>query len=105
MAAEHFVTPSGSKRWALRFGNAKINLHQHGQEFEPKAAHPTPGSADLCFLTQTPLAKWVAHLHAQNVEIEDGPVSRTGAAGPIMSLYLRDPDQNLIEISVPHDVS
>jgi catechol 2,3-dioxygenase-like lactoylglutathione lyase family enzyme len=99
MRAERF-TPHGScERYALIFGQSKINLHQHGEEFEPKAACPVPGSADLCFLTKTPLADWISHLGAQDVAVEEGPVPRTGATGPLMSLYLRDPDGNLIEIA------
>lgn len=86
-------------RRALTFGNQRINLHRHHHEFEPKAEHPTPGSADLCFLTGTPLDEVIVHLRAQHVEILEGPVERTGATGPIRSVYLRDPDRNLIEIS------
>jgi catechol 2,3-dioxygenase-like lactoylglutathione lyase family enzyme len=102
MPAQVFQVADGSKRWALKFGSQKINLHQVGAEFEPKSKHPTAGSADLCFLTTTPLADWVEHLIKQNVKIEEGPVARTGATQNIMSIYIRDPDQNLIEISVPH---
>ena len=86
-------------RYALQFGQQKINLHQAGKEFEPKAALPTPGSADLCFLTALPLDQVIAHLHTCNVEIVEGPVSRTGAIGPIASVYIRDPDGNLIEVA------
>jgi len=91
----------GEGREALAFGNQKINLHQAGREFEPKADRPTPGSADLCFIVATPLAEVIAHLQAQQVAIIEGPVQRTGATGPIRSVYLRDPDQNLIELSNP----
>lgn len=77
----------------------KINLHETGKEFEPKASRPTPGSADLCFITREPLPSVMAHLDSHNVTITDGPVPRTGAAGAITSIYLRDPDGNLIEIS------
>jgi catechol 2,3-dioxygenase-like lactoylglutathione lyase family enzyme len=86
-------------RKALRFGEQKINLHQAGNEFEPKAAHPTPGSADLCFITKTSLEDVIAHLTSTRVAIELGPVERTGAVGKMRSVYLRDPDSNLIEIS------
>jgi catechol 2,3-dioxygenase-like lactoylglutathione lyase family enzyme len=89
----------GEGRHALAFGAQKINLHEAGREFEPKAAVPTPGSADLCFLTHAPVAEVVEHLAATGVEILEGPVRRTGAAGPITSVYLRDPDGNLIEVS------
>jgi len=91
----------GEGRKALAFGNQKINLHQAGREFEPKAERPTPGSADLCFIVVTPLADVIAHLQAQQVAIVEGPVQRTGATGPIRSVYLRDPDQNLIELCNP----
>ena len=89
----------GAGRVALHFGRQKINLHPAGREFEPKAASPTPGSADLCFLTETPIAEVMAHLEACGVAIEEGPVARTGAEGPITSVYLRDPDGNLIEVA------
>ncbi len=91
----------GEGRKALAFGNQKINLHQAGREFEPKAERPTPGSADLCFIVATPLDRVIAHLETQGVSIIEGPVPRTGATGPIRSVYLRDPDQNLIELSNP----
>ena len=100
MRAEQFETAGGERRWALNYGRMKINLHQAGREFEPKAAFPTPGSADLCFLTRSPLAEWERHLNAHSVTIEEGPVQRSGAMGPITSLYIRDPDGNLIEIAV-----
>ena len=86
-------------RKALRFGEQKINLHQAGNEFEPKAAHPTPGSADLCFITKTPLEDVMSHLRPTHCSIELGPVERTGAVGKMRSIYIRDPDFNLIEIS------
>lgn len=93
------VVTFGAGRRALAFGISKINLHQAGQEFEPKAHRPTPGSADLCFISCTPLAEIIAHLQACQVEILAGPVRRTGARGPIESVYFRDPDFNLIEVS------
>lgn len=89
----------GEGRHALAFGQQKINLHEAGREFEPKAAVPTPGSADLCFLTNAAVVEIVEHLGAHGVEILEGPVRRTGAAGPIMSVYFRDPDGNLIEVA------
>ncbi|UYB52189.1 VOC family protein [Xanthomonas sp. AM6] len=89
----------GEGRTALAFGRQKINLHAAGREFEPKARVPTPGSGDLCFITATPLAQVRSELDAAAVAIEDGPVRRTGATGPILSLYFRDPDGNLIEVS------
>ena len=101
METQHFDATDGTTRHALRFGDQKINLHEAGREFEPKAAFPAPGSADLCFLSDVPLADWMRHLGEQGVAIEEGPVARTGASGPIASIYLRDPDGNLIEISNP----
>ncbi|XP_053735629.1 glyoxalase domain-containing protein 5 isoform X2 [Synchiropus splendidus] len=86
-------------RKALGFGVHKFNLHQLGREFEPKAKHPTSGSMDLCLITKTPLAEVAAHLQVCGVEIEEGPVQRSGSVGPITSLYFRDPDGNLIEVS------
>ena len=93
------VITFGGGRKALHFGAQKINLHEYGNEFEPKADHPTPGSADLCFITSVPLSEVIAHLHACGVAILDGPIERTGATGRILSVYFRDPDQNLIEVS------
>jgi len=89
----------GENRKALVFGTQKINLHENGKEVEPKAKHPTPGSADLCFITSTPLQDVIEHLHHYGVEIIEGPVMKTGAVGIILSVYFRDPDMNLIEVS------
>lgn len=99
MDARPFKPDDGATRWSLSFGAQKINLHQAGAEFEPKAKHPVPGTADLCFLSDTSLATWEGHLAECGVVIEDGPVPRTGANGPLSSIYIRDPDGNLIEIS------
>lgn len=86
-------------RTALAFGSQKINLHESRKEFEPKAAAPTPGSADICLIASTPLADVIAHLQKCGVPLLEGPIRRTGATGPIMSVYFRDPDSNLIEVS------
>ena len=86
-------------RKALSFGTQKINLHLAGHEFEPKAERPTPGSADLCFLTDTPVEQYAAHLASLGIAVIEGPVARTGAVGPLWSIYVRDPDLNLIEIA------
>lgn len=93
------VVEFGEGRTALRFGHQKINLHQKGAEFEPKSAVPTPGSADLCLISGTPMDQIMVHLKSEGVPVEDGPVPRTGATTPILSVYVRDPDNNLIEIS------
>ena len=95
----HVITFGADKRKALTFGAQKINLHVAGREFEPKAHHPTPGSADLCFITATPLAELLTHFARHQITMEEGPVRRTGATGPLESIYIRDPDANLIEIS------
>ena len=92
------VTFAGGRK-ALALGRQKINLHQRGREFEPKAEHATPGSGDLCFITSVALPEVVAHLAAEGVAVIEGPVRRTGAVGPILSVYFRDPDGNLIEVS------
>lgn len=89
----------GAGRVAFRFGDQKINLHVAGKEFEPKADRPTPGSLDLCFIASVPLSEVVRRLNDSGVPIIEGPVQRTGAAFPITSVYVRDPDMNLIEIA------
>ena len=89
----------GADRRALEFGNQKINLHPVSAPMEPHAAQPTAGSADLCFIISTPVQEAVAHLQRLGVPVEAGPVPRTGAQGPISSVYFRDPDGNLIEVS------
>ena len=93
------LTTFGAGRRALTFGTSKINLHQRGREYEPKAGTPTPGSADLCLIVDEPLDVVAAELAALGIPIEEGPVERTGARGPIVSVYIRDPDANLIELS------
>ena len=89
----------GPGRTGLAFGHSKINLHQAGREFEPKAHRPTPGSADLCLIAADPLEQVIEELTEHDVPIEEGPVERTGATGTILSVYFRDPDRNLIEVS------
>ncbi len=89
----------GNNRKALIFGSQKINLHEVGLEFEPKAQTPTPGSADLCFIVDTPLDEVIKELEQRGIEIIEGSVSRTGAVSALRSVYVRDPDQNLIELS------
>lgn len=93
----------GGGRRALRFGAQKINLHLAGAEFSPGAKRPTPGAGDLCFLVAS-LDAAIARLHEAGVPIEEGPVSRTGALSPLRSVYVRDPDGNLIELSEPQAV-
>ncbi len=96
------VVTFGKGRVALEFGVQKINLHQSGKEFEPKAECPTAGSADLCFIVRTPFDEVLSILDTFRVAVEAGPVERTGANGPITSIYVRDPDRNLIELSRYH---
>ncbi|MEL7363243.1 MAG: VOC family protein [Bacteroidota bacterium] len=93
------VVTFGGGRRALHFGSQKINLHLAGREFEPKADAPTPGSADLCFLTRVPVEEVAAQLTRLGIAVVEGPVNRTGATGPIRSVYVRDPDDNLVEIA------
>jgi catechol 2,3-dioxygenase-like lactoylglutathione lyase family enzyme len=97
MTLENF----GEGRKAFRFGNQKINLHVKGHEFDPKAHLPVPGALDLCFIANVPLDEVMARLAARGLSIIEGPVLRTGAVSRIRSVYLRDPDLNLIEISEP----
>lgn len=99
MEAEFFRGPEGQPRHALRFGNQKINLQDAATQTPTKARHPTPGSGDFCLITETGLDAVIAHLRAQSVPIEAGPVDRRGALGPIRSVYFRDPDDNLIEVA------
>jgi catechol 2,3-dioxygenase-like lactoylglutathione lyase family enzyme len=100
MQLERFRTPT-EERLALRFGNQKINVHQWGREFTPRAHVAAPGTLDLCFIAAVPLEQVVAKLAAAGVPILEGPVLKTGAVSKIRSVYVRDPDLNLIEISVP----
>jgi len=93
------VITFGAGRSALAFGQQKFNLHELGSKFEPKAAHPTAGAIDICLLTRMPIEQIIEHLRLANVEVIEGPVRRTGAKGPIISVYFRDPDLNLIEVS------
>ena len=92
------ITFAGGRR-GLAFGRQKLNLHQSGREYEPKALKPVPGAIDLCFVSATPLADVVAHLQAHGVKVIEGPVPKTGALGPMSSVYFRDPDGNLVEVS------
>ena len=100
MALESFRTPGG-ERWALKFGRQKINLHEWGREFTPRAQVAAPGTLDLCFIAAVPLEEAIGRLAAAGVAILEGPVTKTGATGPIRSVYVRDPDLNLVEISEP----
>lgn len=93
------VITFGEQRYALCFGKQKINIHQYGKEFEPKAHLPVPGALDLCFISDIPLCDVQMHIEQQGVKIIEGPVNRSGATGAIRSIYLRDVDLNLIEIS------
>ena len=100
MKLENFTPSGGGKtRRSLKFGNQKINLHCVESPYKPHAKNPVSGVVDICFLSSTPIDEWQEIFSENNIEIEDGPVQKTGATGPIMSLYVRDPDLNLIEIS------
>ena len=100
MKLESFQTP-GATRWALKFGNQKINIHEWGKEFAPRAHVAAPGTLDLCFIASVPLEQVIERLNKLGVPILEGPVPKTGAVSKIRSVYVRDPDLNLIEISVP----
>jgi catechol 2,3-dioxygenase-like lactoylglutathione lyase family enzyme len=99
MKLEEFRTPT-EKRLALKFGRQKINVHEWGKEFEPRAHVAAPGTLDLCFIASVPLEEVIGRLKAAGIEILEGPVAKTGAQGPMRSVYVRDPDLNLVEISV-----
>jgi catechol 2,3-dioxygenase-like lactoylglutathione lyase family enzyme len=99
MKLETFRTPA-EERLALKFGAQKINLHEWGREFEPRAHVAVPGSLDLCFIASVPLEKVIEKLRSLKIRILEGPVAKTGAMGPMQSVYVRDPDLNLVEISV-----
>jgi catechol 2,3-dioxygenase-like lactoylglutathione lyase family enzyme len=99
MQLEKFRTPT-EERLALKFGKQKINLHEWGKEFAPRAHVAAPGTLDLCFIASVPLETVVDRLKQKNIPILEGPVAKTGALGPMMSVYVRDPDLNLVEISV-----
>ena len=96
------VANEQNKRLALKFGNQKINIHDASSPFSPHANNPTSGSIDICFLSHVDLTEWSKIFAANNITIENGPIRKTGAIGPLMSLYVRDPDCNLIEISNTH---
>jgi catechol 2,3-dioxygenase-like lactoylglutathione lyase family enzyme len=99
MKLEKFRTPT-EERLALKFGAQKINLHEWGKEFTPRAHVAVPGSLDLCFISSVPLDQVIERLHRSQIKIIQGPVAKTGAKGAIRSVYVRDPDLNLVEISV-----
>jgi catechol 2,3-dioxygenase-like lactoylglutathione lyase family enzyme len=99
MTLESFRTPT-EERLALKFGRQKINLHEWGREFSPRAHVAAPGTLDLCFIASVPLQAVVEKLKEKNIPVLEGPVAKTGALGPMRSVYVRDPDLNLVEISV-----
>jgi catechol 2,3-dioxygenase-like lactoylglutathione lyase family enzyme len=100
MKLESFSTPTGTRQ-ALKFGAQKINIHEWGREFTPRAHVAAPGTLDLCFIASVPLEQVIARLEAARVPILEGPVMKTGAVSRIRSVYVRDPDLNLVEISEP----
>src|SRR5215210_6591892 len=100
MKLETFRTPT-EERLALKFGQQKINLHEWGREFSPRAHVAVPGSLDLCFIAAVPLDEVIVRLRALKVQIIEGPVTKTGAVSKLRSVYVRDPDLNLVEISGP----
>ena len=100
MSLESFRTPTETRQ-ALKFGKQKINLHEWGREFTPRAHVAAPGTLDLCFIAAVPLEQVIAKLKAAQIPILEGPVMKTGATGRIRSVYVRDPDLNLVEISEP----
>tara|TARA_B100001057_G_scaffold216744_1_gene217009 strand:+ start:408 stop:803 length:396 start_codon:yes stop_codon:yes gene_type:complete len=103
MTLESFpVANEKNKRLSLKFGNQKINIHNGSSPFLPHAKNPTSGSIDICFLSNVSLTEWSKIFASNNIIIENGPVRKTGATGPLMSLYVRDPDGNLIEVSNTH---
>jgi catechol 2,3-dioxygenase-like lactoylglutathione lyase family enzyme len=100
MKTTTFRTPT-EERFAFKFGNQKINVHEWGKEFTPRAHVAAPGTLDLCFIASVSLTEVVKRLEGNKIQILEGPVAKTGATGPIRSVYVRDPDLNLVEISVP----